>query len=405
MSSEREDTPTPAPPDREHEHDGQAAGHSHAHAHSHAPNATALAGDARARRALKIALGVGLVVMSAEVVAGVVYGSLALLGDAAHMLTDVAAYGIALWAARAAARPVSARRTFGHGRIEILAALVNGATLLAASGWILVESLRRLADPPVVDGGGMSVVAALGLVANAAVLAVLWRSGSASLNMRGAMLHAAGDLLGSVAAVIAGVVIALTGFDRADPIASLLLTALIVVNAWRLVRESADVLLDTAPSGVDADGVGSVLLEVPHVVEAHDVHVWTLAPGVSAVSAHVRIAGGGDPDATLDHIARSLRGRFGIGHTTIQLRVDRGSRPLETVPLMPLEDAVDWATEHVARANPDLSRAVIAAAAGAAAIGMSTDGRVSPVTLSSRTLSALGRRPEKGDDGPTTRQA
>jgi cobalt-zinc-cadmium efflux system protein len=396
--SEEHATPTP-PAAHGHDHaetGGHAHSHAHGHAHSHAPDAVSLAGDPRARRALALALVVGLVVMAVEVVAGVAFDSLALLGDAAHMLTDVAAYAIALWAARAAMRPVSNRRTFGHGRVEILAALGNGATLLAASAWIVVESLRRLADPPSVDGAGMSAVALLGLLANAVVLGVLWRSGSASLNMRGAMLHAAGDLLGSLAAVIAGVVVVATGFDRADAIASLLLAAFIVVGAWRLVRESADVLLDTAPSGIDATRVGTALLGVDGVVEAHDVHVWTMAPGVLAASAHVRVAAGADRDSTLDALARVLQARHGISHTTFQLRVDRGSTPIETVPLMALEDAVDWATDHVARANPDLSRAVIAAAAGAAALGMSTQGRVSPVALSSRTLSALGRRP--GDE-------
>lgn len=394
---------TPTPP-AAHAHDHAATGahaheHSHAQPHSHAPDSVALAGDPRARRALGIALGVGLVVMLAEIAAGIAFDSLALLGDAAHMLTDVAAYAIALWAARAAMRPTSSRRTFGHGRVEILAALANGATLLAASAWIVVESVNRLADPPNVDGAGMSVVAALGLIANAAVLLVLWRSGSASLNMRAAILHAAGDLLGSLAAVVAGLVVITTGFDRADAIASLLLSALIVVGAWRLVRESADVLLDTAPHGLDADRVGAALVAIREVVEAHDVHVWTMAPGVYAASAHVRIAVGGDADATLDRLGGTLRDRFGIEHTTFQLRTDRGSVPLETVPLMALEDAVDWATDHVARANPDLSRAVIAAAAGAAALGLAADGRVSPVTLSSRTLSALGRRPGEAPDG------
>jgi len=374
-----------------HDHSSGAA-----HAHSHAPTASALAGDSRARRALTFALALGLVVLVAEVIAGVVFGSLALLGDAAHMATDIAAYAVALWAARAATRPVSNTRTFGHGRVEILAALANGATLLAASAWILVESVRRLIEPTAVDGAGMSVVAGIGLVANVLVFAVLWRSGSDSLNMRGAMLHALGDLLGSVAALSAGVVIATTGWERADPLASLLLTALIVVGAWRLIRQSADVLLDAAPAGIDAERVGRLLVALDGVLEAHDVHVWTMAPGTLAASAHVRVDGGADPDATLDAIERALHTELGIAHVTIQLRADRGSRPIETVPLMQLEDAIDWATEHIARANPDLSRAVISAAAGAAAIGIATQGRVSPVSLSSRTLSSLGRRP--GDD-------
>lgn len=379
------DTPAHA-----HDHGSRAA------AHSHAPTASTLAGDPRARRALRIALGVGLVVMVAEIAGGIIFRSLALLGDAAHMATDVLAYAIALWAAHVAARPASATRTFGHGRVEILAALVNGATLLAASAWILMEALQRLADPVPVDGVGMSTIAAAGLVANGVVLLVLWRAGSTSLNMRGAMLHAVGDLLGSVAAVSAGVVVALTGWTRADPVASIALTALIVVGAWRLVRHSADVLLDAAPAGYDAERVGSVIVAVDGVIEAHDVHVWTLAPSVLAASAHVRVEASCDPEAVLAGIERRLRGELAIGHTTIQLRVDRGSGTLETVPVMDLDDAVAWVTDHVARAHPDLSRAVIAAAAGAAALGMTADGRVSPVALSSRTVASLRRSPGGG---------
>ena len=386
---------------------GHSRAHAHTHAgnaaaHSHAPSSTALAGDSRARRALVFALALGLVILVLEVVAGVAFGSLALLGDATHMATDVAAYAIALWAAHVAARPVSQTRTFGHGRVEILAALANGATLLAASAWILVESVRRLIDPSEVDGAGMSIVAGIGLVANALVLWVLWRAQSGSLNMRGAMLHAAGDLLGSVAALGAGIVIATTGWERADPLASLLLTALIAVGAWRLVRQSADVLLDAAPVGIDAERVAAAIVAVHGVIEAHDVHVWTMAPGTLAASAHVRADARVDGDDVLDQVQHALRSGLGIDHCTIQLRVDRGTRPLETVPLMPLEDAVDWATNHIASANPDLSRAVIAAAAGAAAIGIGAEGRVSPVTLSSRTLQSLGRRPgaDRADTEP-----
>jgi cobalt-zinc-cadmium efflux system protein len=368
-----------------------------AHSHSHAPAAGSIAHDPRARRALIAALTVGLVVLVAEVVAGIVFNSLALLSDAAHMTTDVAAYAVALWAARVAAHPATATRTFGSGRAEILAALANGATLLAASAWILVESIRRLIDPAAVDGGGMSIVAGIGLVANGLVLWLLWRSGSSSLNMRGAMLHAAGDLLGSVAAVSAGLVIATTGWMRADPIASLALTLLIVFSAWRLVRQSADILLDAAPRGIDAEQVGRLIVDIDGVVETHDVHVWTLAPGVIAASAHVRARADSEPNVVLDEIARSLRAKLDVTHTTIQLRIDRGDRLLETVKLMQLEDAVDWVTDHIARANPDLSRAVIAAAAGAAALGLDATGRVSPVSLSSRTLDSLGRRPLDGD--------
>ncbi|MCW2974144.1 MAG: cation diffusion facilitator family transporter [Thermoleophilia bacterium] len=374
-----------------------AHAHSHApataqgHSHAHAPSGESLAGNARARRALWFALVVGLGVLVAEIVAGLVFGSLALLGDAAHMVTDVSAYAIALWAARMSMRPPSATRTFGLGRLEILAALANGATLLAASAWIAFESVRRLVDPPTVDGSGMGLVAAIGLLANVAVLAVLWRSGSSGLNVRAAMLHAGGDLLGSVAAVAAGIVITFTGFDRADPIASLALSLLIVVGAWRLVRASADVLLDAAPAGIDADRVGSSLVTVDGVLEVHDVHVWTMAPGTVAASAHVRVGIDRDPSALLDDMQSTLASDHGIRHSTLQVRADRGSERMETVPLMAVEDAVEWATDHIARLHPDMTRGVIAAAAGAAALGIAADGRVSPVAVTSRALGSLQR--------------
>lgn len=364
--------------------------HSHAHAHSHAPVASALAGDKKAQRALTIALVIGLTVLLLEVIAGFVFNSLALLSDAAHMGTDVAAYAIALWAARVASRPPSATNTYGNGRIEILAALANGATLIAASAWILIESIRRLIVPSSVDGAGMSIVALVGLVANALVLFILFRSRSTSLNMRGAMLHAAGDLLGSIAAVSAGLIIWATGFTQADPIASMLLTMLILVSAWQLVRRSTDILLNVAPAGIDGDIVGKLIVQLPEVLEAHDVHVWTLAPGTLAASAHVRARSGCDPDAILDALARKLRTQLGIDHTTIQLRVDR-STGLDALPLMELNDAVEWATSCIARGHPELSRATISAAAGAAVIGLSSQsGKVSPVALQSRTLNSLG---------------
>ena len=378
-----------------------SAPHDHAdaqaHGHSHAPSADSLAGSPRARRALWIALTLGLVILVAELIAGFVFGSLALLGDAAHMVTDVSAYGIALWAAHVSRRPTSPTRTFGLGRIEILAALANGATLLAASAWIIVEAVRRLIDPSTVQAGGMSVVAAVGLVANVIVLTVLWRSGSSSMNMRAAMLHAGGDLLGSVAALVAGIVIATTGFERADPIASLVLTSLIVVGAWRLVRASADVLLDAAPAGMDAAKVGNALVSVDGVLEAHDVHVWTMAPGTLAASAHVRITAHTDASVLLDQMQATLAGELGIRHSTLQLRIDRGSERIDTVPLMSVEDAIEWATDHIARSRPDLTRGVIAAAAGAAALGIAADGRVSPVSVSARTLASL-QKPEPPTD-------
>lgn len=381
---------------------GDAHGHSHAHshdggaahAHSHAPSGASLAHDAGARRALWIALLLGVVVLLAEVVAGLVFGSLALLSDAAHMLTDVGAYGIALWAARVASRPPTASATFGRGRLEILAALANGATLLAASAWIVVEACRRLVHPTSIEGGGMSIVAAIGLVMNVVVLALLLRTGSSSLNVRAALLHAAGDVLGSIAALVAGVFVLTLGWDRADPVASIVLTMLIVVSAWRVVRDSTAILLDEAPPGVDAEVIGNLIVSVDGVRAAHDVHVWTMAPGVVAVSAHVTGEAGVDQDELLDELREALVQEAAVAHTTFQLRVIRPSRPIEAVPRMEVQEAVDWATDHIARARPDLSRAVIAAAAGAAAIGIVDDGLVSPVTVSQRTARSLNIAPE-----------
>lgn len=370
----------------EHTHSG-GCGHDHAHAHSHAPTPQALAGDRRARRALIAALVIGVVVMIAQTIAGFSFQSLALLGDAAHMATDVGAYAIALFAAHVALRPPSPTRTFGYGRVEILAALVNGATLLLISGWILIEAIRRMLSPLDVSAPGMTAVAAVGLLANGVVLLLLWRSGSSSLNMRAAMLHALGDMLGSLAAVSAGVVIWATGFTRADSVASLILTMLIVVAAWRLVRRSADILLDAAPTGIDAGRIAAELMAHEAVVETRNVHVWTLAPGILAASAHVRVKAGSPVDACVDDLTRSLRTRFGIDHATVQVRTDLGST-FGSAPIMSGHDAAEWSADHVGWASPELSHAVIVAAAGAAALGGSGAelGHVSPADLRSRRL-------------------
>jgi cobalt-zinc-cadmium efflux system protein len=365
----------------------------HAHAHAAAPHTHdfhALTSDPRNRRALAIALVVAFVFLIVEVVGGIAFNSLALLGDAAHMLTDVAAYALALGAWYMARRPATTRRTYGFARAEILAALANGATLLAASAWIVVEAVHRLLHPADVGGTGVIVVAAAGLVANLAIVAVLARADRAHLNIRAAMLHAITDALSSVAVLVAGAAIALAGATRADSIASLLIAALVIWGSWRLVRDSVDVLLDAAPAGVDGEDVAAAMLTHRAVTEVHDLHVWVLGPGNPALSAHVLVTAGTSIDAVIAELSETVRERFSISHTTLQVTADRGSEVLDTVDRLPVEDAVEWATEHIARTHPGMSRSVISAATGAAALDCTPGTKVSPITISLRALDMLG---------------
>lgn len=378
----------------DHSHAG-GHGHSHSagHGHSHHIDARKLADDPRSRRMIGWALVVCIVFLVIELVGGVVANSLALLGDAAHMATDAAAYAIALWAARVAMRPPDERSTFGYGRAEILAALINGSTLIAACGWIVYEATRRLTDPEPVAGGTVVLIALAGLLANIAIIGLLARADRNNLNVRAALLHGVTDAVSSVGVLIAGAVVALTGFNRADAIASYAVAALVLWGSWRLVREAVDVLLNTAPPGLPADLVAAAMLDTAGVVEVHDVHVWTVHAGTPAMSAHVRAAAWAERDLLVAELGQLLRDRFGIEHSTLQVTGDRGTRPLDMVGLMRLADAVEWATEHIASTHPALSRSVILAAAGVAAMGMPPDDRVSPVALSTRTLRILGTRP------------
>jgi cobalt-zinc-cadmium efflux system protein len=374
----------------------RAHGHSHAagHGHSHHIDAQQLADDPHSRRMLGWALVVCAAFLVVEVVGGVVANSLALLGDAAHMATDCAAYAIALWAARIARRPPNERSTFGYGRAEILAALVNGATLIAASGWIVFEATRRMFDPQPVEGRTVVLVALAGLLANLVIIVFLARADRSNLNVRAALLHGLTDALSSVGVLAAGIIVSLTGFTRADGIASYAIAALVLWGSWRLVREAADVLLNTAPAGLHADRVAGAMLEVDGVMEVHDLHVWSVHAGSPALSAHVRAASWVDRDLLLAELARQLASRFGIRHTTLQVAGDRATRPLDMVGLMSVAEAVEWATDHIAATHPGLSRSVILAATGVAAMGTPPSERVSPVALSTRTLRILGAGPD-----------
>jgi len=298
-----------------------------AHDHDHAPSADA------DRRWLGVALGVIATFMVVEIVAGVLADSLALLSDAAHMLTDAGAIAVALFAAGLAARPPAGRFTFGLGRAEILSAQGNGATLLVLAGVIAVEAIRRLWSVPDVDGAYVLVVGLLGACANLAAAAALGRAERRSLNIEGARVHVLTDLYASLAAAAAGAVVLATGFDRADAIASLLVAALMLVSGWRLLRDAGRVLLEGAPEGVDPQAVGRAMAAQPGVVEVHDLHVWEVTSGFPALAAHVLVRPGDDCHGVRRALQLMVGQRFGIEHITLQVdHAPAGDRLLEIEP-------------------------------------------------------------------------
>jgi len=283
-------------------------------AHDHADSAAAAH-----RGRLTAVFAVTLAVLVVELVGAALSGSLALLADAGHVLADGAGVGLALLAIRFAARSATPQRTFGYYRLEILAAVVNAVLLFGVAGFVLVEAWRRLTEPPAVASGLMLAVAAVGLVANAVSLWLLRDGQKTSLNMRGAYLEVWGDLLGSVAVLVAAAVIALTGFQAADPIASALIGVLILPRTWRLLREAVDVLLEAAPKGVDLAEVRRHLVETPGVTDVHDLHAWTITSGLPVVSVHVVLERDADAGRVLDGLGACLAGHFDIEHSTFQL--------------------------------------------------------------------------------------
>jgi cobalt-zinc-cadmium efflux system protein len=256
--------------------------------------------------------------MVAEVVGGLLANSLALLADAGHMLADVAALALSLWAMNLARRPPSHDKTYGYVRMEILAALVNGAALLVISGLIGWEAWRRVREPVAVDGPLLAGVASVGLAVNLIAASLLHAHAHESLNVRGAYLHVLGDLLGSVGALTAGAVVWATGWTPADALVSVLIAGLILASAWRLVREATDVLLEAAPAHVDMERLLADLREVPALHDVHDLHVWTLTSGFVALSAHGVIDDPRDQRRVLDDVRERAR-RHGIEHVTFQL--------------------------------------------------------------------------------------
>ncbi|WP_025746068.1 cation diffusion facilitator family transporter [Kallotenue papyrolyticum] len=273
-------------------------------------------------RAMTIALTITVSILLLEIIGGLLTGSLALLADAGHVLTDAAALGLSLGAAWLARRPPTPRRTFGLYRAEILAALVNGTTLLALTLVIVWEALGRLAAPPQVQSGPLLIIALIGLAANLLAGAVLLRADHDNLNVRSAYLHVLGDALGSLGVLLAGGLIALFGWYLADPLLSLAISALLLRSAWRLLRETVDILLEAAPHSLDVNAIRRALAASPGVADVHDLHVWSVASNFVALSGHVRLQRAPscrEHQQTLRDLRRLLRERFGIQHVTLQL--------------------------------------------------------------------------------------
>lgn len=292
-------------------------------ANSPSPDFCIIPPPAPVTRKLWIVLALTGGFMAVEAVGGYLSGSLALLADAGHMLTDVGAIGLSLLTAWIAQRPADQNKTYGYLRWEILATLINGAALIGIAGWVLIEAVGRISHPTAIRGELFLGVASVGLVVNLAGLALLHGNHQHSLNTRGVYLHILADLLGSVAALGAALVVTLTGWTLADPIISVVLSFLILGGAWRLVRESTDILLEAVPAHVSMADVQRCMQEVPGVETIHDLHVWTVTSGMVAMSGHVVVPSLEEHPVVLERIRAALA-RRGIGHVTIQLETSHG---------------------------------------------------------------------------------
>jgi cobalt-zinc-cadmium efflux system protein len=266
-----------------------------------------------------IALAINVVLLGVEVAAGVITGSLALLADAGHLLSDVGSIGLGLLAAALAARPADPQRTFGYQRSEIIAALVNGLALVAVSVVIVIAAVGRLSDPPEVAGAGVLVFGAVGLAGNLAAAAVLARGQRSDINLEGVLRHSVADALGSIGVLVSGAVLLTVGWRPIDPLVSLGIAALVLASSWRLIREPFDVLMEAAPADMDVEEIGAAICSEPHVREVHELHLWTVTSGFEALAAHVVV----DPEPDRDLVRRRLEvllsERFGIEHTTLQM--------------------------------------------------------------------------------------
>jgi cobalt-zinc-cadmium efflux system protein len=292
------------------------------HGHSHSRGVTA---TGQHRRALTAVLALTTMIAIAEVTGALLTGSLVLLADAAHMAADAAGVGLSLLAAYFAARPATTRRTFGYARAEILAAMLNAVLLFAMAAFIFTSAIRRLMSPSAVNSGLLVVFGVIALTANGTSLLLLRRGQAESLNVRGAFLEVGSDALGAAAVIVTGIVIAATGFTRADPIASLAVGLLILPRTWRLLREAVDVLLEASPRGIDLTEVRRHMTQLGGVREVHELHAWTITSGLPVLSAHIVV----DPDVMadghsgimLDRLQDCLRGHFDVAHSTFQLEL------------------------------------------------------------------------------------
>jgi cobalt-zinc-cadmium efflux system protein len=291
--------------------------------HSHA-------GDRhRNRSRMTMALAINLVLLTAGVIGAVVFGSVALLADAGHVLSDVGAIALGLLGAVVATRPARAKRTFGLHRAEIITALVNGLGLVAVAAFVFVESIGRLSDPPEVEGLGVLLVGVFGLVGNLGATAVLAAGDRSDVNLEGVLRHSAADTLGSLGVIVSAAVVLVSGWQYADPIAGILIGVLVLIGSWRLVREPFEILMETAPPGVDVEQLGHAIASASGVREVHDLHVWSVTSGFPALAAHVRTDPAADPDDVRRRIEALVAERFGIEHTTLQMMAE---------PLLALED-------------------------------------------------------------------
>ncbi|MDA8219614.1 MAG: cation diffusion facilitator family transporter [Dehalococcoidales bacterium] len=285
------------------------------------------------RRALGIALGITAAFLVVEAVGAVLTNSLALLADAAHMLTDVGALVLALFAFWVSSRPATSSKTYGYYRVEILAALLNGAVLFVVAAFIAYEAISRFGSPPEVNSLPMLGVASAGLVANLASAWVLSRGERTSLNLRAALFHVVGDVLGSIGVIVAAVIMFLTGYFIADPIISILISVLVLYGAWQVLREAVDVLLEGTPANISLHEVASAIASIPGVTSVHDLHVWTVTSGFVALSVHVVVSPQSDPIRIVMMVHSTMHRRFRIAHTTVQPETARFIRDLQHTEL------------------------------------------------------------------------
>ena len=298
------------------------------HGHSHGPGAW----RGTDRRALLIAALLTSGFMVAEIVGGLLTDSLALLADAGHMLSDSFSLFLALGAVALAARPATARRTYGYKRAEILAALINGTLLVVVSIWIIVEAINRIGDPPEVLGGWMLVVAVAGLAINLVAAWILSRSAGESLNVKAALRHVLADVAGSIGVILAAVIILITGWELADPIVSIVISILIAGSAWTILRDSVDVLLEAAPPGLDTEKIGYSMAAVRGVDQVHDLHIWQITSGMPMLSAHVLVGAESDCHGIRAELETLLHSEYEIDHTTLQVEHSNPQRPITLEP-------------------------------------------------------------------------